>query len=128
MPYTIQVRYEDVLHSLQFAELEAPRCRACGEIVFDAHVDAQINTAERIHLKLLQPAAIRDGRERLGLTRGELATRLGVSEVTLADWEDDIKIQPRTADNLLRVFFAFPQVRAALSGITSDNASELLVR
>ena len=120
IPYSLQVKYEDVLHPLDLPQLETPRCRACDEIVFDTHVDMQINSAQRTLLHLLQPEQIRDGRERLDLTRGELAKRLGVSEAALADWEDDISIQPRTADNLLRVFFAFPEVRSALDGQERD--------
>lgn len=116
VPYSLQVNYEDALHTLDLPRLETPRCRACGEIVFDNCVDAQINAAQRTLLDLLQPGEIFEGRERRDLSRGELAKRLGVAEAELADWEDDIKIQPRTADNLLRVFFAFPEVRSALDG------------
>jgi DNA-binding transcriptional regulator YiaG len=126
MPYTLQVNFEDALHTLDIPELETPRCRACGEVVFDAHVDAQINAAQRRQLGLLQPAQIRDGRERLSLTRGDLAGRLGVAEAALADWEDDITIQPRTADNLMRVFFAFPEVRAALNSTQRDASLGVL--
>lgn len=114
VPYSLQVKYEDSLYTVEIRELETPRCRACGEIVFDNHVDEQINAAQRKLLRLLQPAEIREGRERLGLTRDELAKRLGVTEAALADWEDDISIQPRNVDNLMRVFFAFPEVRAVL--------------
>jgi putative zinc finger/helix-turn-helix YgiT family protein len=120
MPYTLQVKYEEDLHTLDIPQLETPRCSACGEIVFDAHVDAQINAAQKRQLGLLQSAQIRDGRERLGLTRSQLAGRLGVADAALADWENDISIQPRSADNLLRVFFAFPEVRAALNGDERD--------
>lgn len=126
VPYSLQVNYEDVLHTLDLPRFETPRCRACGEIVFDNCVDAQINAAQRTLLSLLQPAEILEGRERLDLTRGELAKRLGVSEASLADWEDDISIQPRTADNLLRVFFAFPEVRSALNGQQHDASLGVL--
>ena len=127
IPYTLQVKYEESLHTLDIPHLETPRCRACDEIVFDTHVDEQINAAQRTQLHLLQPAEIRDGRERLGLTRTELAKRLGVAETTLADWEDDIALQSRTADKLMRMFFTFPEVRAALDGIGGDVGSGVLV-
>ena len=127
VPYTLQVKYDESLHTLNFPQLETPRCRACGEIVFDNHVDEQINAAQRTRLHLLQPAEIRDGRERLGLSRSKLAKRLGVAETTLADWEDDIPLQSRTADNLLRVFFTFPEVRAALAGMQHDVGLGVLV-
>lgn len=116
VPYSRQFKYDSELHTIDIAELESPRCGACGQLVFGVSVDKQIHAAQRAHLKLLQAAQIRDGRERLGMTRGELAGRLGVAETSLADWEDDISIQPRATDNLMRVFFAFPEVRAVLDG------------
>lgn len=120
IPYALEVKYGDELYTIEIPRLETPRCRACETVVFDTHVDEQINAAERALLRLLQPAEIRAGRERLGLTRAELAGRLGVAEAELADWENDVSIQPRAADNLLRVFFAFPQVRAVLTGKERD--------
>jgi DNA-binding transcriptional regulator YiaG len=127
IPYSVELDFEGAQHVVDIPQLETPRCRACGEIIFDASVDAQINTAERTHLRLLQPVEIRAGRARLALSRVELATRLGVAEAALADWEEDISIQSRAADNLLRVFFAFPEVRAALSGKERDAALGVLV-
>jgi DNA-binding transcriptional regulator YiaG len=120
VPYSREFKYDDELYTIDIPNLESPRCRACGQLVFGVNVDKQIHAAERLELKLLSSTQIREGRERLGLSRGELAGRLGISEATLADWEDDITIQPRTADNLLRVFFAFPEVRAALNGAERD--------
>lgn len=127
IPYALQVKYEGILHSLEVPRLETPRCRACGEIVFVAHVDAQINADERTLLRLLQPTEIQNGLERLGLTQRELANRLGVADTALADWEDDISIQSRTADNLLRVYFAFPEVRAVLDNEERDVSLGVLV-
>ena len=127
VPYSLQAKHDGDLHTIEIPELESPRCRACGQLVFGVGVEKQINAAERTLLRLLKPAEIRDGRERLGLTQSELANRLGVSETALADWEADISIQPRTADNLLRVFFAFPEVRSALNGKELDVSLGVLV-
>lgn len=127
VPYSLQANYEGQLVTIEIPELETPRCRSCGQLVFGVGVEKQINAAERTLLRLLQPTEIRKSRERHGLTRSELAKRLGVSEAALADWEDDISIQPRTADNLLRVFFAFPEVRAALDGRERDVGLGVLV-
>ena len=128
VPYSLQVKYEGKLYTVDIPALETPRCKSCEQVVFGVSVEKQINTAERTLLRLLQPAEIREGRERLGLSRDELSDRLGVSEPVLADWEDDISIQPRTADKLLRMFFAFPEVRRALDGKNHDVGIGVLVR
>ena len=57
-----------------------------------------------------------------------MAARLGVPETTLAQWETGALIQPQALDNLLRVFFAFPVVRAALTGPGQDPALGPTVR
>ena len=127
VPYTAEFRYEGTLHSVDLPNLESPRCRACGQLVFGVNVDIQVVAAERKLLQLLSGVQIRAGRERLGLTQAELASLLGVSESALVNWEDDFSIQSRTADKLMRVFFAFPEVRAALSGSMSDIGLGVLV-
>jgi DNA-binding transcriptional regulator YiaG len=116
VPYSREFKYEDKLYSVDLPTLESPRCRACGELSFGVNVDIQVVTAERKVLRLLSGTQIRAGRERLGMTPADLANLLGVSETALTKWEDDFSLQPRTADNLLRVFFAFPEARAALNG------------
>ncbi|MBI3468595.1 MAG: transposase [Planctomycetes bacterium] len=45
----------------------------------------------------------------------EAARQLGIAEATLSRWLNETQIQSRAMDNLLRVFFAFPEVRRALS-------------
>jgi DNA-binding transcriptional regulator YiaG len=126
VPYSREFKYDNELYTIDIPNLESPRCRSCGQLVFGVNVDKQINAAERAQLKLLSASQIREGRERLGLSRVELAGRIGVAESALADWEDDFSIQPRTADKLMRVFFAFPEVRAALSGATNDAGLAVL--
>jgi transcriptional regulator with XRE-family HTH domain len=54
------------------------------------------------------------------MTQKEAAERLGTAEATLSRWLNETQIQSRAMDNLLRVFFAFPQVRAALNGAGQD--------
>ena len=54
------------------------------------------------------------------MTQKKAAERLGIAEATLSRWLNETQIQSRAMDNLLRVFFAFPQVRSALSGEGQD--------
>jgi DNA-binding transcriptional regulator YiaG len=83
-------------------------------------VDEQITEAFRMQLRLLNPAQIWKGRKELGLHHYELAERLGVAEATISRWETGTLIQSRAMDNLLRAYFALPEVRAALRGAGQD--------
>jgi transcriptional regulator with XRE-family HTH domain len=71
-------------------------------------------------LHLLTPEEMRAALERVGITQKEAADRLGIAEATLSRWLSETQIQSRAMDNLLRVFFAFPQVRTALNRDSQD--------
>ena len=43
-----------------------------------------------------------------------------IAEATLSRWLTETQIQSRALDNLLRVYFAFPDVRSALLGQKQD--------
>ena len=113
--YQDTVRYDDRMVSYLARDIEIPICRNCGEKVFTENVDAQLCDALRRHLQLLTPAQIREAISRLGLSRKEVADRLGVSEDLLWRWENGFSIQSRAMDNLLRLFFQIPEVRTVLS-------------
>jgi DNA-binding transcriptional regulator YiaG len=100
--------------------LDIPVCQACGEKVFTEKVDDQINAALRSHLHLLTPEEMRAGLERISMTQKETADRLGIAEATLSRWLNETQIQCRAMDNLLRRFFAFPEVRTALNKDAQD--------
>ena len=121
LPYEAEVRHDGRDHAFQIPNLELPVCRACGTKVFTEKVDEQINAALRAHLHLLTPAEMRAALKHLHMTQKEAAQRLGIAEETLSRWLNEAQIQSRAMDNLLRVFIAFPEVRAALNG---DNATE----
>jgi putative zinc finger/helix-turn-helix YgiT family protein len=118
--YDAEVKHDGAVHRLHLPALEVPRCQTCGELVFTSAADEQINGALRAHLHLLTPAQIRQGIKALGLNQQELAQRLGVAKETISRWVNGALIQSRAMDNLLRVYFAFPQVRAALRGAGQD--------
>src|SRR5262249_43852317 len=114
--YTAKVKQDGVLHELHLPALEVPRCTTCGETVITTDVDEKINEALRSHLRMLTPAQIRKGIETLGLQQQELAERLGVAAETISRWVNGALIQSRAMDNLLRLFFALPEVRGVLLG------------
>jgi putative zinc finger/helix-turn-helix YgiT family protein len=122
IPYTAEVTHDGRLYEVALPALEVPRCRSCGELVFTNRVDEQITDALRARLRLLTPAQIREGRKSLRLLQQELAERLGVAEATISRWETGTLIQSRAMDNLLRAYFALPEVRAALRGAEQDPA------
>lgn len=118
--FDAEVRHDGRLHRFTVPNLELPICAACGEKVFTETVDAQVNHGLRAHLKLLTPTQIRDGIKRVGLSQKEMANRLGIAEATISRWLNETQIQSRSLDNLLRTFFAIPQVRKALCGEDQD--------
>jgi putative zinc finger/helix-turn-helix YgiT family protein len=120
MDYTAKVKHDGVVHELHIPALEIPRCQTCGEMIITTAVDEQINDALRSHLRLLTPVQIRNGIEKLGLKQQELAERLGVAAETISRWVNGALIQSRAMDNLLRVYFAVPEVRAVLLGAQQD--------
>jgi putative zinc finger/helix-turn-helix YgiT family protein len=118
--YTAKVKHDGVVHELHFPALEVPRCQTCGETVITTAVDERINDALRSRVHLLTPAQIRKGLDDLGLQEQELAQRLGVAGETISRWVTGALIQSRAMDNLLRLFFALPQVRDVLQGANQD--------
>jgi putative zinc finger/helix-turn-helix YgiT family protein len=116
MDYTAKVKQDGIIHELRLPALEIPRCQTCGETYTTTAVDEKINDALRSQLRLLTPAQICKAIETLGLKQQELAERLGVAPETIAAWMNGALIQSRAMDNLLRVYFAVPEVRAVLRG------------
>lgn len=113
--YNAEVRHDGRSYTFTIPELDIPVCQACGNKVFTEDVDDQINAAFRSNLELLTPEEMRAALGRIQLTQKEAAERLGIAEATLSRWLNKVQIQSRAMDNLLRVFFAFPEVRTALT-------------
>jgi putative transcriptional regulator len=118
--YDAEVRHDGRLFTFTVPDLNIPVCQACGRKIFTEKVDDQINAALRSHLHLLAPEEMRAALVRANMTQKEAAERLGIAEATLSRWLNKLQIQSRAMDNLLRVFFAFPQVRTALIGAGQD--------
>ncbi|HEX7448285.1 MAG TPA: hypothetical protein VF306_12105 [Pirellulales bacterium] len=104
------------MHAIVVPGLRVPVCAACGERVFTSEADDVIEAAVRQQLHLLTRQQIQESIVKLGMRQNELATRLGVAEETVCRWIDGSMVQTRAMDNLLRAFFALPQLRAALTG------------
>jgi DNA-binding transcriptional regulator YiaG len=94
--------------------LPVDRCSRCGEVYFTNESSDQISAAVRAQLGLLQKEEILQRASELGISHNALSNQLGVSLETINAWIDGLLIQSRAMDNLMRVFFAYPQVRESL--------------
>ena len=112
--YTTQIEHDGRSYSVTVPALEIPRCSKCGAMVRDDPSNRRISDALRQQLGLLTPEQIRKNRETLGLTQRQLANRLGIADATLSRWETGAQIQQRSMDRLLRLYFAFDNVRTVL--------------
>lgn len=112
--HVAEVAHDGRHYSLEIPKLEAARCEACGEIVFDDRADQQISAALRKEIGLLSPAQIRTALDELGMQQRELAGALGVAEATISRWCTGSVIQTRAMDNFLRLFFTMPDARDIL--------------
>ncbi len=111
---TCEIRHDGRMYTVEVPALRVPRCRACGELVFDNDADKQIAAVLRVQLGLLTTEQIRENREQLQLSQRELADHLGVAVETISRWENGALTQTRAMDRYLRLYFGLPAVRAAL--------------
>jgi predicted XRE-type DNA-binding protein len=123
------MKHDNRLYTIELHDLEVPKCRKCGEVVFDDMADAQICIALRSHLQLLTPEQIRDALNQLEMTQKQLAETLGTAEATVSRWCSGAMIQSRSMDRFLRAFFGCPEMRDVLCGLgTESNPAEFTVR
>ena len=114
--HTSRIRLDGITYSVELPELRIPKCRVCGELVFDNDAEEQITQALREQLGLLSPVEIRKNRDELRLSQRQLAEQLGVAVETISRWENGLMIQTRAMDRFMRLFFSVPEARAALVG------------
>lgn len=113
--YDAEVRHDGRLHTFPVPDLVLPVCQSCGARVFTSEVDRQINLALRKHIGLLTPHQIREAITRIGQSQATVARHLGIAQESLSRWVNDVQIQNKSMDTCLRVYFAFPAIRAVLA-------------
>ena len=119
--YDAEVKHDGRVYAFPIPALRANKCAACGEVLFSNVTDDQISQALREHLVLLSPRQIREALRALGLKRKDLGDRIGVAPETISRWISGTHIQSRAMDNLMRLFFAFDNVRSALTASVPDQ-------
>jgi DNA-binding transcriptional regulator YiaG len=113
--YVTQMHHDGREYTVKVDALKTPKCVKCGQVAPDAEALEFLDGIFVRQLGLLTPEQIRAGRCKSNLTQGELAAALGISEAAITRLEEGRAIQPRSLDNLLRLFFGVPQVRELLT-------------
>jgi putative zinc finger/helix-turn-helix YgiT family protein len=89
-------------------------CDACGENTFKATQADEILrvavAAARTDLGRLSSEEIHELRHTLGLTQAGLEAQLGVGTGTVGRWERGTVLQGATADRLMRILWAHPEL------------------
>jgi len=105
--------------------VEHGRCRSCGEVylTLDAADFVQLEAARRLRRVrgLLTPDEIRTIRTSLGLSQAGFERLLGTGPKTVVRWEKGTVFQSATADGLMRLLAARPELAALLE---RDQAGE----
>jgi HTH-type transcriptional regulator/antitoxin MqsA len=94
-------------------------CHACGEVYLGIDEAEELQQAAVSQLRecrgLLRPQEIRELREMLGVSQAGLEHLLGVGAKTVVRWEKGTVFQSATADRLMRLLMAMPQLAAVLA-------------
>jgi HTH-type transcriptional regulator/antitoxin MqsA len=118
-PFVREVRPVQIGSRTAVIEDEFYRCPACDEIVYlGGMMDESLRRATakiREEDGLLTSDEIVAVRERYGLSQAGLEQLIGAGEKTVVRWERGTVCQNRTADTLLRVLAAHPDVVAELA-------------
>ncbi len=112
--YDAEIRHDGRVHTFTVENLTLPVCKSCGAKVFTDDADQQINLGLRQHLGLMTPEQIRGAIDRIGESQTAIASSLGIAKETLSRWINEVQIQNKSMDTLLRIYFAFPCVRKIL--------------
>jgi putative zinc finger/helix-turn-helix YgiT family protein len=100
-------------------------CGACGEESLAAGQTDEITrltvAAARADLGRLFSDEIREMRLALGLTQADLEAQLGVGAGTVGRWERDEVVQGGTADRLMRMIRAHPDLMPELGYVAREG-------
>lgn len=96
------------------------RCTGCGEVFLDVDAGDRLQREAVAQLReargLLTPAQIVELRNSLGLSQAAFEKLLGTGSKTVVRWEKGTVFQSATADKLMRLLIAKPELADILSG------------
>ena len=102
------------------------RCTQCEEVYLDLDSTERLQQEAVRRLRkargLLTPAEIRDLRTSLGLSQARFEKLLGTGPKTVVRWEKGTVFQSVTADKLMRLLIAKPELAALVSGSNPSTA------
>jgi len=109
--------------------VEHGRCRGCGEVylTLGAAKTVQLEAARRLRRArgLLAPDEIRAIRTSLGLTQAGFERLLGTGPKTVVRWEKGTVFQSATADKLMRLLMARPELAGLLKRHRASSAAAI---
>ena len=106
-------------------DVERDRCSACGEELFaSGQVDViamRVVALARADRGRLTSDEIHQLRHDLGLTQAQLESELGVGAGTVGRWERGTILQGATADRLMRILWAHPELLSELGLVAREG-------
>ncbi len=121
--YALSAVHDGADYELTVHNVAVPTCSKCGKAIITADLSERITAELRHRVGLLTPDGIRAKREDLGLTNGQLAAAVRVSEASLVRWETGMQLQTRAEDLLLRLYFDSAEVRRACVAAPGSTAA-----
>lgn len=101
------------------------RCDACGETILRSaeieETERAAVAAARADLGRLTSEEIHQLRLDLGLTQAAIESQLGVGAGTVGRWERGTVLQGATADRLMRIIWAHPELLAELGYVAREG-------
>jgi len=104
---------------VQVAGIDHGECSSCGEVYLAIdgaeRLQAEAIRASKAARQLLSPEEIKDLRHSLSLSQVAFEKLLGVGAKTVVRWEKGTVFQSATADRLMRLLRAMPELTTVLS-------------
>jgi putative zinc finger/helix-turn-helix YgiT family protein len=123
------IPFELRCETVDVAGVRHSRCAQCGEVYLDARAmeavqRAAVDRVRAVH-SLMTPDEIRDLRRTHGVSQAGLEHLLGTGPKTVVRREKGAVFQCATADRLMRVLLARPEVAGILSRMHPEIARSL---
>ncbi len=123
-----KIRHDGKVYEFHIHELPVDQCSSCDEVFF-TNVSSDAKTRSlRDHLGLLQADQIRELLAEHRLTQRKFANHLRVAEESVSRWLNNLSVQSRALDTLMRLYFSIREVRESLASgepIETFGASQI---